>query len=94
VTAVGKGTATIYAMLSNGESLTCPVTVTEDGTILMGDVDGNGSVKVADLVLLQKWIHADPNAKLANWQNADFNGDGKVNVIDLALLKQTLIKNK
>ncbi len=94
VTAVGKGTATIYAMLSNGESLTCPVTVTEDGTILMGDVDGNGSVKVADLVLLQKWIHADPNAKLANWQNADFNGDGKVNVIDLALMKQMLTKNK
>lgn len=94
VTAVGEGTATIYAMLLSGENLTCQVTVTEDGTILMGDVDGNGSVKVADLVLLQKWIHADPNAKLANWQNADFNGDGKVNVIDLALMKQMLTKNK
>ncbi len=94
VTAIGEGTATIYAMLSSGENLTCQVTVTEDGTILMGDVDGDGSVKVADLVLLQKWIHADPNAKLANWQTADFNGDGKVNVIDLALMKQTLIKNK
>jgi len=94
VTAIGEGTATIYAMLPSGENLTCQVTVTEDGTILMGDVDGDGSVKVADLMLLQKWIHADPNAKLANWQNADFNGDGKVNVIDLALMKQMLTKNK
>ena len=55
---------------------------------LTGDVNGDGSVTLADVVLLKQ--------HLAGWnvtivpENSDINGDGSVTVADVVLLKQYL----
>ena len=59
---------------------------------ILGDVNGDGTFGVADVVLLQKWLHAVPDTKLPKWKMADINEDGILNVIDLALMKQKLLQ--
>ena len=56
-----------------------------------GDVNGDGALSVADVILLQKWLHAVPNTHLADWKAADFNGDEILNVFDLCLMKRELL---
>lgn len=56
-----------------------------------GDVDANGKVQAADLVLLQKWLLALPDTALPDWNAADLNKDGKLNGADLTLLKRLLL---
>lgn len=58
---------------------------------LPGDVNLDGEISVADIVMLQKWL---VNAgDLTCWQNADINGDEKVNVFDCCLLKRKVMEN-
>lgn len=59
---------------------------------LLGDVNDDNSVNVADAVLLQKWLLAVPNTTLPVWQNADIWQDGKIDIFDLCLMKKLLIK--
>ena len=59
--------------------------------VLRGDVDDDGTLSVADVVLLQKWILAVPDTALANGEAADVYEDGVVDVFDLAALKRALI---
>lgn len=56
-----------------------------------GDVDGDGEFNVADVVLLQKWLLAVPDAYLPCWQAADLCKDGRLDVFDLCLMKRKLI---
>ncbi|MBQ8927628.1 MAG: dockerin type I repeat-containing protein [Oscillospiraceae bacterium] len=56
-----------------------------------GDVNGDGVMTVADVVLLQKWIAAVPNTHLPCWRAADMNRDQRLDVTDLCLLKQMLV---
>lgn len=49
---------------------------------------------LSDIVLLQKWLVAIPDIKLANWKAADMNNDGKLNVFNLCLTKRELTKAK
>jgi hypothetical protein len=58
---------------------------------LQGDVNADGKFDIADVVLLQKWLLAVPNTKLADWKAADLCEDDKLNVIDLCLMKRKLI---
>lgn len=65
----------------------------EAGTAIpyvMGDVSGDGVFTVADVVLFQRWLLADPNAALSNWSKADFSHDFALNSADLALMKREL----
>ncbi len=57
-----------------------------------GDVSGDGSFGVTDIILLQKWLHAVPDTHLADWQKADFNEDGILNIFDFCLMKRELLK--
>ncbi len=57
-----------------------------------GDVNGDGSFNVADIVLFQKWLLNAPDSSLANGMAADFCQDGKLDVFDLCLMKKTLIE--
>ncbi len=59
--------------------------------VMQGDVNGDGAFTVADVVLLQKWLLAVPDAKLANWKAADLSKDNKVNVVDLGVMKRELL---
>ncbi len=57
-----------------------------------GDINGDGSFGVSDVVLLQKWMLSVPDTHLANWWAADFNYDNRLDVFDLCLMKRALIE--
>lgn len=57
-----------------------------------GDCNSDGSINIADLVALQKWILGKDTLK--NWNNADMNSDNKLNSSDIALLRKQLINIK
>ena len=52
----------------------------------------DGKFDIADVVLLQKWILAVPDTKLANWKAADLYEDGRLDVFDLSLIKRMLVE--
>ncbi len=58
-----------------------------------GVVNSDGKFDVLDVVLLQKWLLAVPDVKLANWRAGDFCNDGRLDVFDLCLMKCELLKN-
>lgn len=57
-----------------------------------GDANDDGEFSVSDVVLLQKWLLAVPDAHLTNWKAVDFCNDNKLNVFDLCLMKRELIR--
>lgn len=57
-----------------------------------GDVNGDGSLSVADVVSLQKWLLNATDAELHNWRAADLCEDGKLDVFDLTLMKKALVE--
>ena len=59
---------------------------------IQGDVNEDGVFSVADVLLLQKWLLAVPDADLANWKAADLCQDNVINVLDLCFMKQMLIR--
>ena len=56
-----------------------------------GDMNDDGKFTVADLVLLNKWLLAAPDAKLTNWKAADLCKDDTIDVFDLIQLKKALL---
>ncbi len=89
ITGLKKGTATIYAMLSNGKALTCTVTV-EEGTPTSGDITGDGKFTVLDAIALQKYLICE-DVTLKDWKAGDFNNDNALTAIDLTLMKRALL---
>lgn len=57
-----------------------------------GDANDDGEFSVSDVVLLQKWLLAVPDAHLTNWKAVDFCNNNKLNVFDLCLMKRELIR--
>ena len=57
----------------------------------MGDVNADGKFDIADVVLLQKWLLAVPDTKLADWKAGDLDDNGRLNSIDLTLIKRKLL---
>ncbi len=60
---------------------------------IAGDVNADGAFNVADVVALQKWLLAVPDAKLANWEAADLCKDDGLDAFDLSMMKRELLKN-
>ena len=58
---------------------------------LLGDVNSDGVFDVLDIVLLQKWLLATPDARLSDWSTADFQADQLLDVFDLSLMKRALL---
>ena len=56
---------------------------------LTGDVNSDGSVDIADLVMLSKYLGG--SGIITDWQAGDLNHDERLNVIDLTLLKRRLL---
>ncbi|MCM1061664.1 MAG: dockerin type I repeat-containing protein, partial [Eubacterium sp.] len=88
IKAVKNGTANIT--ISNNDT-SSKITVNAEKPFELGDINCDGEVTVADAVLLQKWLLAVPNTRLANWKLGDLCEDGVLNVFDLCLLKRKLI---
>ena len=63
----------------------------EEAEEIEGDCNGDGSFKVSDVVLLQKWLLAVPNTHFADWKAADLCKDDKLDVFDLCMMKRKLI---
>ena len=57
-----------------------------------GDVNADGQFSVTDVVLMQKWLLAVPDTKLADWKAGDLCDDDKLDVFDLCLMKRALIQ--
>ncbi|WP_296691122.1 dockerin type I repeat-containing protein [Ruminococcus sp.] len=56
-----------------------------------GDINGDGSLSVGDVLLMQKWLLGTADAKLANWKAADFCRDNKLDIFDLIKMRKKLI---
>lgn len=56
-----------------------------------GDVNADGEFNVSDLVLLQEWLLAVPDTKLADWKAADLCKDDRLDVFDLCLMRKALL---
>lgn len=59
---------------------------------LMGDLDENGSVTIADVVLLQRYLLRLQSLRASQLAVADLDENGAVQALDLVLLKQQLLK--
>ena len=78
---------------SNGNDCLISATIHYNYIPPKGDVNLDGSFNVADVVLLQKWLLAVPDVKLANWKAADLCEDGRLDVFDLCLMKRLLLNS-
>lgn len=57
-----------------------------------GDVNGDNSFNIADIVAFQKWLINPSDEPLEYWKAADFYKDNILDVFDLCLMKKNLIE--
>ena len=86
----------VITLGANGQSAYCVnytvfVTSAQPAEV-KGDVNGDGQLAVSDLVELQKWLLACPDAKLDNWSAADLYNDDRIDVYDFVELRELLIQ--
>ena len=58
---------------------------------VLGDVDGDGSLKINDIVLMQKYLLGGDT--LVKWKNGDFDNDDRIDMFDLILMRKHMIAN-
>lgn len=61
-------------------------------TDIAGDADCNGSVNIADAVVLQKFLLGSGN--LTNWENVDLCKDGRIDVFDMIEMRKLIISSQ
>lgn len=76
---------------NNGTAVIKQLQLDASGSI-MGDVNADGKFNIADVVIMQKWLLAVPDTRLADWQAGDFCADGKLDAFDLCLMKQKYLR--
>ena len=59
---------------------------------IKGDINTDGSLDSADILLFQKWMLADSDAEITDSTAADLNEDGKINIADLCMMKSLLLQ--
>lgn len=69
------------------------VKVESNAFLTKGDVNADGEFNVVDVVILQKWLLAVPDTKLADWKSADLCSDNRLDVFDLCMMKREILKN-
>ncbi len=79
---------------ANGQSANCMnyIVLASEGSSLIGDVNLDGSVTVADAVELQKFLLTQIVLTEEQGAQADLDGNQKLNAIDLTLLKRLLLQ--
>lgn len=68
------------------------VKVESNAFLTKGDVNADGEFNVVDVVILQKWLLAVPDTKLADWKSADLCSDNRLDVFDLCMMKREILK--
>lgn len=66
-------------------------TTTTDPDIILGDIDLDGSVRLNDLVLLQKYLIRKETLNAEQGKAADMNQDDQINVVDIILWERLAI---
>lgn len=85
----------IYSVvvIANGVSAEIPViTIAGMSESLIGDINSDGAVNVADLVLLEKYVLGAGNLTEKQYTIADLSGDKSVDVFDMVLMRKILVK--
>ncbi len=81
---------------SNGQSASCMnyIVIAAEGDIssVRGDINADGRLDVADLVLLDKWLLGVPDTQLPDWKAGDLCDDGRLDAFDLVLMRRELIE--
>ena len=81
---------TIYGNAAMVLLTACVMAQNRSGTV-QDDVNADGVLDSADVILLQRWLLTVPDTKLANWSVADLNGDNVLDTADLSLVKRALM---
>lgn len=93
VTALKEGTVTITAMSEDGGlKNTCVITVGKKEETLMGDVNLDGVLSIADATMVQSYLAQSVSFNDKQIAAADFNNDGSISVADVTAI-QTAIAN-
>jgi len=93
-TELKKGeTFTLGTNGGNGNNVCYIALAVSKNTVVQGDLNMDGKFDVLDVILLQKWLLASSDAKLANWKAGDFFEDDYLNAFDLAIMKRVLLGN-
>ena len=74
-------------------SVTAPdttFTVADGSTVIKGDVNGSGTVTIADVILLRKYLAGAITLTTEQLDAADFNDSGTVSIADLIQLRKYL----
>ena len=91
--APGSGNCLIMVTKKNEEiSDAASFAVSYGAPVVMGDVNSDGELNIADAVLLQKWLLAFSDTNLPDWNRADLYRDGRLDIFDLCLMKMALIE--
>lgn len=81
------GNHVLLAQVSDGGQVVQSSSISLQLTALLGDINFDGKVSLADLVLLANAYGSHPGQ--ANWNpNADINGNGAVDLSDLIIMAQ------
>ena len=56
-----------------------------------GDVNGDGELSVADIVLFQKWLLGVPDTHLADWKAGNLCDDDRLDTFDLCMMRKELL---
>ena len=60
--------------------------------LVRGDVNSDGVLSTADLVLMQKWLLGVHDAKLTDWEAGDLCADGRLDTFDLTAMRKEILK--
>ena len=95
-TEISSFSGTAANVITNGYSLTVNgveldgTTDAEETSDVIGDVNNDGNVNVADRIILTRYLAGWSEYSSINTDNADLNSDGKVNVADRIILTRYL----
>ena len=74
------------------QTTTTTTTTAKPVVSVVGDVNKDGKLNAADLVLLEKWLLSVSGTTLTDWKAADLNNDGILDIFDLVLMRKEVIK--
>ena len=89
----GSAESTTTTKVTTTETAVTTTMVTTVTEAVNGDVNGDGTMNLTDLVLLQKYLVRKGTMTAEQSSRADLNADHVLNVVDAVLLRQLLLKH-
>ena len=86
-----KGTLTSPQTITTGNNILNFSTGETLQIVVLGDIDGNGKINVADMTVMKNIINGSSNISGANLKAADIDRDGDVDVADMMALKNMIM---